>query len=266
MPSYPPPVERLFTLGAEPAKRSLWPDYRHLGLTARHVAALLQVGTDASLRALPERDRARWAPVHAWRALALLGASEAAEPLLRVLERDVDDPWAVAELPIVLGMIGPAALPRATLLLFDEDRDERVRILASRVMVEVAGEFPERADEVASILFKQLEDWPHQTPLLNGCLIADLVELEAEDAVPVMEAAFAAGRVDLTVNGDWEDARIALGLLAARITPPTPWSPVFDDEEPVTGRVLPASNRQAAKTRSRRKAEKRARKRNRQRK
>lgn len=258
-------MDRLLALGGEPAKRNVWPDYRHLGLRERDVPALIQMGTDASLRALPERDKARWAPIHAWRALGLLGAAEAAEPLLRVLARDVDDPWAVAELPMVLGMIGPAALSGATLLLFDEDRDERVRILAARVMVEVANEFPERADEVSAVLLKQLEDWPHQTPLLNGCLAADLVDLGATDAATTIEAAFAAGAVDVKVNGDWEDARVGLGLLDARITPPTAWSPIFDDEEPVSGRVLPASSSQAARTKQRRKAQKQARKRNRKR-
>jgi hypothetical protein len=132
----------------------------------------------------------------------------------------------------------------------------------------VAHEYPERRDEAVAILAKQLEDWAHQSPGLNAFLIAELAELGANEAAPVMEAAFAAGAVDLSVNGDWEDVRIDLGLLDQRITPPTPFSPLDPDagEPPVTGRVAPAGAHGSAKARARRKTEKQARKRNRKKK
>lgn len=263
MPFYPPPVDRLLKLGGEPARRNVWPDYRHLGLTARHVPALIEMAADSSLRGLPERDKARWAPVHAWRTLGLLEAAEAAEPLLRVLERDVADPWVFLEVPQVLGMIGAPTLPGATLVLFDEARDERVRVGAARAMTEVAHEHPDRRDEVVAVLTRQLEDWKLQTPRLNGLLVMFLGEMGAAEAAPVMEAAFAAEAVDLTVNGDWEDAQLTLGLIDERTTPPTPWSEWYDDE-PLSGRVQ-AVGRQADQARSRRKAQKQARKRNRRR-
>lgn len=259
---YLPPVDRLLKLGAEPARRRTWPDYRHLGLEPRHVPALVQMAADPALHAAEERDPAGWAPVHAWRSLAQLGADAAAEPLLALLVREIEHPWVVEELPAVLGMIGKAALHGATLLLFDEERGEEVRLAAAAVIANVAHEHPERRDEAAAILVKQLEDWPHQSPLLNAYLIADLVGLREAGAAAVMEAAFAAGAVDLTVGGDWEDMQIELGLLSERVTPPPPETVMALHRE---GSARPPTNAEA-KAKARRKAEKAARKRNRKKK
>ncbi len=268
MSSYQEPLDRLMKLGPEPARRRTWPDYRHLGLTDRHAAALIGIATDPALHEAEEKDPAGWAPVHAWRALGQLGDPGAATPLLALLEREIDNAWASEELPAVLGMIGPAALSGATLRLFDEALDEAVRIAAARVVAEVAHEHPDRRDEGVALLAKQLEDWAHQGPGFNAILVAYLATLGAAEAAPVMEAAFAAGAVDLTVNGDWEDVRIELGLLQERVTPPTPWSPLGPemDDEPPSGRVAPAGAGGGAKARQRRKAQKHARKRNRRRK
>jgi HEAT repeat protein len=139
---YPPPVNRLLSLGREPALRRTWPDYRHLGLEARHVPALVRMATDPALYAAPEKVPDVWASVHAWRALGQLEASAAAAPLLALLEREMDNPWVTDEVPLALGMIGPAALPGATLLLFDEDRDDRLRFVAARVITEVGTSIP----------------------------------------------------------------------------------------------------------------------------
>ncbi|HET7234471.1 MAG TPA: hypothetical protein VFJ16_30945 [Longimicrobium sp.] len=140
-----------------------------------------------------------------------------------------------------------------------------MRAAAGRALADVAFEYPERRDEVVAVLIKQLEDWAHQGPLLNALLVSYLAELQAVDAAPVIEAAFAAGAVDPTVNGDWEDVQIALALLDERVTPPTPWSPLrFEEEdEPVSGRVPLTGTQAGAKARNRRKTEKQARKRNR---
>jgi hypothetical protein len=251
--TYLPPVDRLLKLGAEPARRRTWPDYRTLGLEDRHVPALIRMATDPALHAAEERDPAGWAPVHAWRALGQLAASAAAEPLLALLQREMESDWVVGEIPAVLGMIGPAALPGATMLLFDDAGDEVMRIAAARVIADVGLEYPERRDEAAALLVKQLEDWADQGRLLNAYLISALIDLQEKDAAPLMEAAFAAKAVDLAVNGDWEDAQVDLGLLTERITPPRMFAAA-------------GSPRASARTKQMRKAEKQARKRNRNRK
>jgi hypothetical protein len=259
---YLPPVDRLLKLGAEPARRRTWPDYLTLGLEPRHASALIRMATDPALHAAPERGPAGWAPVHAWRALGQLEAEEAAGPLLDLLEREMEHPWVHEEVPAVLGMIGRAALPGATLLLFDEGRGEELRLAAAGVIANVAFEHPDRQDEAAAILATQLKDWPHQSRLLNAYLIADLAGLRHADAAPLMEAAFAADAVDLSVMGDWEDVQVEMGLLEERTTPARGgW---FEDARRA-GAVTPPANA-AAKAKARRKAEKQARKRSRKKK
>jgi hypothetical protein len=257
---YPPPLDRLLKLGAEPARRRTWPDYLTLGLEDRHVPALVRMATAPALYAAPARDAAVWAPVHAWRALGQLRAPAAAEPLIKLLQREIGNDFVFGEVPAVLGMIGPAALPGATLLLFDETVDEELRIAAAAVVTAVGMEYPERRDEAVALLAKQLEDWADQTRPLNAFLVSGLVDLQATESAPLMKAAFAAGAVDLEVNGDWEDVQVDLGLIEERTTPPPA----------LFGRIDPASEqaarRAAEKTKQRRKAEKASRKRNRKKK
>ena len=250
---YLPPLDRLLTLGAEPARRRVWPDYRTLGLEPRHAPALVRMAADPALHAAPERDRAAWAPIHAWRALAQLGADEAAEPLLALLDQRLDDAWVADELPDVLAMIGPAALPGATLLLFDDARDDDLRIAASAVIAGVGIEHPQRAEEAAAVVRQQLDDWAHQTPRLNAWLIVHLVELGAADAAPVMEAAFAAGAVGPEA-GDWLGVQVDLGLLPEDALPPP-------DAEPAP--AAQPSPHAADRARRKRKQAKQTRKRNR---
>ncbi len=259
---YLPPVDRLLKLGAEPARRRTWPDYRNLGLEPRHAPALVRMATDPALFAAPERDPASWAPVHAWRALGQLQAPEAAGPLLALLERRRDDFWVQEEVPGVLGMVGGAALHGATLLLFDEGRDEELRLAAVAVIGNVALTHPDRRDEAAAVLAKQLEDWPHQSRDLNGYLVAELAALRETSAAPLMEAAFAAGTVNTSLSGTWGDVQVDLGLL------PEPDLPADGDgwyDGRREGSRQPPANA-AAQARARRKAEKAARKRNRKKK
>jgi hypothetical protein len=249
------PLDRLLRLGAEPARRRRWPDYLTLGLEDRHVPALVRMATERTLLNAPERDPASWAPIHAWRALGQLRAPAAAAPLILLLQRDLESDWVLAEVPAVLGMIGPAVFTGATLLLFDEGADEEVRIAMARAITDVGLEYPQRRGEAAALLRTQLQDWQGQSRLLNAYLVSGLVDLRETDAAPLMEAAFAARAVDLNVNGDWEEVQIDLGLLEERITP-LPGAP------PPGG----ATKGDAAKSKQRRKAEKQARKRNRKKK
>jgi hypothetical protein len=69
-------------------------------------------------------------------------------------------------------------------------------------------------------LSQQLEKYTQQDANFNGMLVGCLVDLNAVEAAPVMEQAFAANQVDLMLQGDWEEVQIQLGLLTKRITPP----------------------------------------------
>jgi hypothetical protein len=75
------------------------------------------------------------------------------------------------------------------------------------------------------------------------------------ESAPVMEAAFAADRVDISINGDWEDVQVELGLLPERRTPKPRYTSLLVDP-PRLDRTAPQPNAE----RERRAAEKRRRK------
>ncbi|HEU0298899.1 MAG TPA: hypothetical protein VFR37_05575, partial [Longimicrobium sp.] len=127
---------------------------------------------------------------------------------------------------------------------------------------------PQVRDEVAALLTDQLRRWAEQDGTMNAFLIADLLDLPAVEAAPVMREAFEAGAVDESVAGDWENVQVALGLLDKRTTPPPRFQilppSAFRDFEPASGPSL-QSTRLAAKARNRRKMAKQSRKKNRRR-
>lgn len=57
----------------------------------------------------------------------------------------------------------------------------------------------------------------------------NLTDLKAVEAASIMEEAFAADTVDLSIQGDWEDTQIRLGLLHERLTPKPNYHPLFDE-------------------------------------
>jgi hypothetical protein len=215
MEDYGPPVDRLLTIGQEPTFDDNWSDLRKLGIGPEHVADLIRLATDRELLETRSDGPEIWAPIHAWRALGQLRAEPAIGPLLEMLIRLADeavDDWASEELPIVLGMIGPAAIPATSAIVEDESAGTTVRIDASRVLVEVVNRHPEARGDCAAILARVLEraQWHH--PDLNGFLISDLLILQAREAAGVIERAFAGGFVNELIVGTWYDVWSALDL------------------------------------------------------
>jgi hypothetical protein len=218
--AYPPPVDRLLGLGSLFTRRGQR-DYLQMGIAPEHVPDLLRMAGDPELNHADQDDPRVYAPLHAWRALGQLAASESAAPLVEVLVQLPDDDFANEELPEVLGMIGAAAVEPVAAVLADPAIEERTRVSAASALEEIGKRHPELRDRCVEVLMRQLEAWPAQSEWLNGVLIDYLVELRAVEAAPLMEAAFAAERADTMIRGDWEDVQVDLGLLSERITPPS---------------------------------------------
>ena len=219
-PSYPFPVSKLLTLGDCRHMRS-WPDYLELGLAPEHIPDLIRMALDDELHWADGDSVEVWAPVHAWRALGQLGAEAAAEPLTRLLVRvdDFDDDFVAEELPKVFAKIGPSAIPVLADYLADPSYGLWARVAAASGICEIGSQHPDARRDGGDALSKQLEAFAELDPTLNAFLVSYLVKLKAVDAVPLMERAFACGRVDISVGGDWEDVQIELGLLRKRQTP-----------------------------------------------
>ena len=221
---YQPPVDKLLTYGRpEPSDAQNWPDYLELGLGPEHIPDLLRMTADEELWEAGEDASENWAPVHAWRALGQLRAVNAVEPLLHLLVERVRDDWAIDELPQVYGLIGAAAIPTIEAYLADKSHQEATGLIAESLEI-MTKLHPEDKPEAVAALIRLLENFEENDDELNGALISSLVDLKVPEALPLIERAFAANRVDEFMTGDWDNVQVELGLKAA-----PPERPIFYD-------------------------------------
>ncbi len=266
------PVSDLLTFGDCRDFRG-WPDYPGLvGLGPEHVSELILMATDEDLNWADPESLEFWAPVHAWRALGQLRATIASEPLLELFQEvDEGNDWAGDELPEVYGMIGRAAIPALERYLADASHELWARVTAAHSLERIAVRDSSARIKCVAVLSRQLEKFPQSDPILNGFLINYLIDLEAVGMAPLMERAFAADSVDLSIPGDWEDVQVELGLKTSRETPrpyyfalDLPMSDELEHDEP--GRYAPeASNSDKVARKAKRKQSKASRKKNRKR-
>jgi hypothetical protein len=229
-PAYGDPVRRLLEIGRA-STDGVWPHYPTLyGLTGAFVAELARMTTDASFDELDGDSPAVYAPVHAWRALGQLGASAAGavDALVSLLPRvdERDDDWVGTEVPEVLGLIGPASLPRLAQFLADDAQPPWARVEAGKAIKHVGLRHASARPLCVELLSRQLERFVSQPVELNSFLVAWLIDLQAREAAGVIERAMRApGRVDRTIIGDWEQVRVDLGLAPPSVRPlrATPW-------------------------------------------
>jgi hypothetical protein len=270
--SYSSPVSQLLTFGDIRDLRE-WPNYLDLGLGPEHVPELIGMATDEELNWADSESLEVWAPVHAWRTLGQLRATAAIEPLLNLFHELEDSDWPGEELPHVYGMFGRTAIPALEQYLDDASHGLWPRVTAAHSLERIAAGDPSARAECVTVLSRQLERFTENDPTLNGFLVNYLTYLQAVEVAPLMERAFAADHVDLSIRGDWEDVQVDLGLKAARETPRAyrPLSSMFDGgrHETSSHDVPPQANsadKAAAKAKSKRKQARASRKKNRKRK
>jgi hypothetical protein len=221
MSNYSPPVDQLLKLG-RPVGINTKVDYRALGIGPEHIPDLLRLLTDETLLG---KEPEAYAQIHAWRALAQLGAREAIDPLLDILaknaaEEDFSD-WLLEEVPVVLGGFGREVIARVVPRL-DRQKADEAQDYAS-VIKEVGKQHPEARAEAVSHLRRLLETAATNKPTLNAFLISNLIDLKATEAWPSIERAYATGNVDLSLHGDLDQAKFYMGLgpEPQRISSPT---------------------------------------------
>ena len=215
---YPELVLDLLDLGE--ADWEEWEDYQALGFTREHIPDLIRMATDRYLIVEAEEPEF-WAPIHAWRALAQLGAKEAIEPLIRNynLFEIADSDWLSDDLPDALVKLGPDCMPALAMYLIDTRHDTFPRMSAGETIKRIAQEYPDASDQAKGVLLSALELFEENEEDLNGALMADLLDLKAVEAMPLIRRAFDADAIDITIAGDLEDAEIELGFREERATP-----------------------------------------------
>ncbi len=212
--SYAPPVADLLSLG-EPDLDEDWLDYRARGLGPEHVPELSRMVEDEELNEGDPDGTEIWAPQHAWRALAQIGDVDAVRRVLDLLDREEfeDDEALTEDVPEIVGVTGPAILPAVKDFLSSPDHDPYTIWDVADGLAELADRHPELRDECVRFLVERLDHAEDYDTIANGGMIDALVEMEAQEAAPVIERAFATDNVDESIAGDWPEVQFNLGLI-----------------------------------------------------
>ena len=267
---YPDPVSRLLNAG-DPRDQVEWPDYpQQYSLGRAHIPDLIRMAIDEDLNTANSESDEVWAPLHAWRTLGQLSAAEAVEPLLTLLHRidDDGDDWVGEDLPVAIGLIGPAAIPFLADYVASDSNGLWARVGAIAGLVEISNHHSETSADCATAITRTLERYEENDNEVNAELVAALAELRQPETYTLVEQAYLAKKVDFGVGGDWEDFQMDVGLLDERITPEPDYGDFptnfMADRAGVDQRK--SHGKENKKVKSKRKQEKQSRKKNRKKK
>ena len=219
---YTDPVRRLLAIGdsgsIDPEE---WPDYAaEFGFEPAHVPELIRLACDTDLSfGTHADDRVMWASMHAWLALGQMRAEEAVVPLLAVSKTMIGDEPAVEEIPQVLGMIGPQAIPHIAAYLGDSSNMKVHESAAIDGIRHIVQRHPQCRSECIDILVGMLKCNSTERRLANGFAVSVLIDFRAVETIDIIRDAFQRDVIDISIAGDIEDVEIDLGLRTGRSTP-----------------------------------------------
>ena len=228
------PVLALIALGEKAARNTRWPDYTALGITSEHVPELIRIlgGLEEFWPEEYVDAPEAYTPIHAWRVLGQLRVEQAIPALIETIiwNEDGNIDWIMEEIPEVMGMIGPVSIPPLHEYLLNPNKQTWASVTVAHCLAEVGKQHPESRTDCVEALQAGLEHYADNDETINGFLISYLADLIAVEAAPLVERAFQADRVDLSIMGDFEEYQIAVGLLKERQTPPPRFS-FFEDPQ-----------------------------------
>ncbi len=221
-----PKIQTLLKLG-QPSYHGAWPDYvEQYGFAREDVPSLLNLFTDEDIDAMPSDCPEVWAPLYAWRILGQLGSEEAIGPIVQSFDTLHKDDAALGELPGVIGMIGPAAIPALRQYWRQPGKDEFSYVMAMDALCEIAKQHPASREQVIDIYIEYMDEPNTQADTLNGLLMACLMDIKANEAIDGVRRLFALNCVDPGCAGDLEEVEIELGLRTKRSTPKPSWQQI----------------------------------------
>ncbi|MEO7909092.1 MAG: hypothetical protein ABIV47_05525 [Roseiflexaceae bacterium] len=206
---YPPPLDQLLRLGNAMEAADIDQKIAQLGFGQEHVPDLVRMARDRALNTMASEADAGWAPIHAIAALTGLDVSAYVAELVPLF--DIDSEWFGEELPGILGKAGQPALEPLRQYIQDNTRWQYGRWNAGTAVEQVAQQHPELREQVIEILSDALAHAVDNDPETNGFFLADLLHLNAVEALPVIRSAFEQDMIDESIAGDWGEVLKALG-------------------------------------------------------
>jgi hypothetical protein len=143
---------------------------------------------DRALNTMASEADAVWAPIHALIALKDLDVSAYVAELVPLF--DVDNEWFGEELPDILGKAGQPALEPPRQYIQNNTCWQYGRWNAGTAVEQVGQQHPELPEQAIEILSYALEHAVDNDPETNGFFLADLLHLNAVEALPIIRSAF----------------------------------------------------------------------------
>ncbi|HTL30031.1 MAG TPA: hypothetical protein VL282_12450 [Tepidisphaeraceae bacterium] len=169
---------------------------------------------------LPQDDPGGWAPIHARRALGMLGIEAAIEPLLSMLSRidDEQDEWIGEEVPEIFARLGPVAVDPLIGYLKDLKHKQWARVATINALGKIARKYPEQRALIVAELGSVLTDYRSDGVTVNTFIIMELADLRAREHANLVSEVVRSGRTD-PMAFDWDDICVPLGLPAKNNRP-----------------------------------------------
>ena len=223
MSPYTSPVSELLSLGE--CDWQEWSDYSRFEFTEAHIPELLKLSQDWKLF---EHDDSEmfWSPIHAWRVLAVLQAEAAVKPMIELLHQHNEQFAVSGFLPSVLGRMGSLVTEQLWAIAKDTGNDEDSRDLALESLRWNASFHSDDREQTVAEFIKLLDDREDDDSFLNTALVGCLIDLQGQESIDAIRAAYDRELVELEVHGDIEDIELELGLRETRSFIPD-WR--FDD-------------------------------------
>nr|WP_036565235.1 SEC-C metal-binding domain-containing protein [Oceanospirillum beijerinckii] len=225
-----PKIEALAQLGDEfivAFNIQPWPDYLERfqfdqsDLPALTSVFLQRLQEDSVTYDFDDDDPTIWLPNHIWRVLGQLKSPKAIAPLIQSLPLLTENDDAYDEIQEVFCLIGTEAIaPLADYLQSPVDlEDESCHVLAAQALRALAEKYPDTRNRIL-LIFKQYMGSPcNEAYMLNGNIIAFLLDLKAVELIDDIRQFYQRGCVDWNICGDLEGVEIDLGLRSKRSTP-----------------------------------------------
>jgi yecA family protein len=227
-----PKIQILLTLD-QPSNTRKWPDYlSKYGFNEQDVPALLALFADEEINVIPSDRPEIWAPLYAWRILGQLGSEQAIGPIVQSFDTLHEDDSALSELPGVIGMIGPAAIPVLAEYWRQPGKDEFSYVMAMDALCEIVKQHPSSREQIINIYIDYMGHPNKLAGTLNGLLMACLMDLNATEAIDGIRRLYALNCVDISCTGDLEDVEIELGFRSQRSTQRPSMAQIFGIQDP----------------------------------
>lgn len=215
---YEKPVSELLYLGREKLDSKdphEWIDYIDTyGFTSEHTSELQRLYHDQQFKDTKFDDQPEWyAYIHVLHVLGQLHNIASLPFLLEIAETEQKNDWVLEDLPYVLSLYGADVFqPIKACFTRNSDSDFLSSTLLHALSI-IATRDPEIRQDIFDYWMELLSNYETNDFSINTDIVCYFADHKYEPALPLMEKAFKAKRVDEFVSGDYIDILVEFGYV-----------------------------------------------------